>query len=193
MEALERTIVETDGHSQLAIKEEEWESEEGVKKKGEGKEGRGAPRQTHGPQAPPPPTTATGQQSQRGQFRCPGHRNQGEDCPPGGLKTTPQEGEGQGIPELPPPPPRSRSSHHNPSGSRIASEAPVERIGVMKWLDCIQLPVETTRAIYIHDGNSLEYSLVAVALIDHCHRSVLTDHRHRSVLIDRCHHKLQYR
>ena len=26
--------------------------------------------------------------------------------------------------------------------------------------------------------------MVAVALIDHCHRSVLTDHRDRSVLID---------
>ena len=55
------------------------------------------------------------------------------------------------------------------------------------------MSVKATEDIYIHVGSFPEYSMVAVALIDHCHRSVLTDHRHSSVVIDRRHHKLQNR
>ena len=37
------------------------------------------------------------------------------------------------------------------------------------WNDCVDcLSVVNTRAIYIHNGSSLEYFVVAVVLIDHC-------------------------
>ena len=67
-----------------------------------------------------------------------------------------------------------------PIGSSIA----VERIGAKKWLGW--LLIETTRAIYIHDGSSPEYSMVAIALIDHCHRSLLTHlpYQHRQYALE---------
>ena len=43
----------------------------------------------------------------------------------------------------------------------------------------------------IRDDSSPEHSMIAVAFIDHCHRSVLTDPHHRSMLTDH-HRKLQY-